>query len=88
MTMNFKVIAGAGALVWMSAVGPVLAADIPAAAHQKGAGGSCAEPELVRLLYRCARRLRAGAAMGWMSCPDAFYTPLFSVAGVPRSACG
>ena len=31
MTMKLKVIAGAGALVWMSAVGPVLAADIPAA---------------------------------------------------------
>lgn len=29
--MMLRVIAGAGALVWMSAVGPVLAADIPAA---------------------------------------------------------
>ena len=31
MSLNLKVIAGAGALVWMSAVSPVLAADILAA---------------------------------------------------------
>ena len=35
MTMKLKVIAGAGALVWMSAVGQVLAADIPAAPYVK-----------------------------------------------------
>ena len=71
----------------MSAVGPVLAADIPAAPIVKA-------PVVVapsQSWYGFYIGVNGGYAWGRNGVdvlPDAFYTPLFNVAGVPRSLAG
>lgn len=79
-----KVIASAGALVWMSAVSPVLAADIPAApiikAPVKAPGYSW---------YGFYIGIHGGYGWGRNGVdftPDAFYLPGFLASGVPASA--
>ena len=83
MTVKLRVIAGAGALVWMSAVGPVLAADIPAAPVLKA---PIVAPS--QNWYGFYIGINGGYAWGRNgvdALPDAFYTPLFNLAGVPRT---
>ena len=85
--MRRWVIAGAGALVWMAAVSPSGAADIPAAPVVKA-------PVMVpaqQNWYGFYIGLHGG--YGWSrngitATPDAFYTPLFLAAGLPNSVAG
>jgi outer membrane immunogenic protein len=87
MTMKLKVIAGAGALVWMSAVGQVLAADIPAAPVLKAPVAVAPSQSW----YGFHIGLHAGYGRGSQSVnfvPDAFYLPAFVASGVPSSAAG
>lgn len=82
MTMNLKVIAGAGALVWMSAVGQALAADIPAAPIVKAPVAVMAKQSW----YGSYIGVHGGYAWGRngiVGTPDAFYAPLFAGAGIP-----
>jgi outer membrane immunogenic protein len=81
MKLKLKVIAGAGALVWMSAVSPVLAADIPAAPIVKA-------PVMapVQSWYGTYIGLHGGYGWGRQGIelvPDAAYLPLFVLAGIP-----
>jgi outer membrane immunogenic protein len=85
--MRRWVIAGAGALVWMAAVSPSGAADIPAAPVVKA-------PVMVpaqQNWYGFYIGLHGG--YGWSrngitATPDAFYAPLFLAAGLPNSVAG
>lgn len=87
MTMSLRVIAGAGALVWMSAVGQVLAADIPAAPVLKA-------PVAVapgQSWYGSYFGVHGGYGRGRNAIqvtPDAFYAPLFLGTGLPNSFAG
>jgi outer membrane immunogenic protein len=84
MTMKLKVIAGAGALVWMSAVSPVLAADIPAAPIVKA-------PVVVPGQSWYGSFIGVSGGYGWGNQsvefrPDAFYLPFLITSGSPLSA--
>jgi outer membrane immunogenic protein len=85
--MSIKVIAGAGALVWMSAVGPVLAADIPAAPIVK-APIAVAPSQSWYGFYIGINGGYAWGRNGVNYLPDAVYGPLFAIAGVPTSLAG
>src|ERR1043165_6419842 len=87
MTMSIKVIAGAGALVWMSAVGPVLAADIPAAPIVK-APIAVAPSQSWYGFYIGINGGYAWGRNGVNYLPDAVYGPLFAIAGVPTPLAG
>ncbi len=87
MAIKLKVIAGAGALVWMSAAGPLLAADIPAAPIVKAPVAVMAKQSW----YGSYIGVHGG--YGWgrngvVGTPDAFYAPLFIGAGIPNSLAG
>ncbi len=85
--MKRWVIAGAGALVWMAAVSPSGAADIPAAPVVKA-------PVMVPAKQSWyGFYIGAHGGYGWSrnaitATPDAFYAPLFLAAGLPNSAAG
>jgi outer membrane immunogenic protein len=85
--MKRWVIAGAGALVWMAAVSPSGAADIPAAPVVKA-------PVKVapsQSWYGFYIGIHGGYAAGRSAIqytPDAFYAPLLLAAGAPGSAAG
>ena len=86
MAMKLKVIAGAGALVWMSAVGQALAADIPRAPVLK-------VPVVAPSQSWYGSYIGIHGGYGWgrnaiVSTPDAFYAPLFLGAGIPTSLAG
>ena len=84
MTMKFRVIAGAGALVWMSAVSAVLAADIPAAPIMKAP--VVAPP--VQNWYGFYIGVNGGYAWGRDGInltPDAFYLPAFTLGAIPTT---
>jgi len=85
--MKRWIIAGAGALVWMAAVSPSGAADIPAAPVVK-APVAVAPTQSWYGFY-----IGIHGGYGWgrsaiQYTPDAFYAPLLLAAGVPGSAAG
>ena len=82
--MQRWVIAGAGALVWMAAVSPSGAADIPAAPVVKAP----VRAPVGQSWYGFYIGVHGGYAWGRnaiQATPDAFYAPLFTVAGTPTS---
>ena len=85
--MNFKVIAGAGALVWMAAVVPAGAADIPSAPIVKA-------PVMVPATQSWYGFYIGGnAGYGWgrdstTFTPDAFFLPLVLSSGIPLTNTG
>ena len=84
MAMNLKVIAGAGALVWMSAVSPVLAADIRTAPILKA-------PVIVAPVqnwYGSYIGVNGGYAWGRGGIellPYAFFRPAFTLGAIPTT---
>jgi len=85
--MKRSVIAGAGALMWMAAVSPSGAADIPAAPIMKA---PIAVPA-TQSWYGFYIGANGGYAWGRNSIefgPDAFYGPLLLAAGIPGSLGG
>ena len=84
MAMKLKVIAGAGALLWMSAVSPVLAADIRAAPIVKAP--IIVEP--VQNWYGFYIGVNGGYAWGRGGIellPDAFFLPAFTLGAIPTT---
>ena len=82
--MKRWVVAGAGALVWMAAVSPSGAADIPAAPPVKA---PIAVP-VTQSWYGSYIGINGGYAWGSNAVefgPDAFYAPLLLGAGIPGS---
>ena len=82
--MKRWVIAGAGALVWMAAVSPSGAADIPAAPVVKAP----VRAPVTQSWYGFYIGVHGGYAWGRNGInytPDAFYAPLLLAAGVPGS---
>src|SRR5215831_2962623 len=85
--MNFKVIAGAGALVWMAAVVPASAADIPSAPIVKA-------PVMVPVTQNWYGFYIGGnVGYGWgrdstTFTPDTFFLPLVLAAGIPTTSSG
>lgn len=82
--MKLRIIAGAGALVWMSAVSPVLAADIPAAPIMKA-------PVQAPGYSWYGFYIGVHGGYGWGRngidfTPDAFYLPGFLATGLPTTA--
>src|SRR5436305_3943654 len=80
--------AGAGALAWMAAVSPSGAADIPPAPPIAKAP---AKVDFQQRWYGFYIGAHGGYAWGRNSIqasPDAFYAPLFTVAGTPSSLAG
>lgn len=87
MAMKRWVIAGAGVLVWMAAVSPSGAADIPAAPVVKAPIAVPAKQSW----YGFYIGANGGYAWGNNSIeygPDAFYAPLRLAAGIPGSLAG
>src|SRR6185436_76170 len=85
--MKRWVIAGAGVLVWMAAVSPSGAADIPAAPIVKA---PIAVPA-TQSWYGFYIGVNGGYAWGRNGVefgPDAFYAPLLLAAGIPTSLAG
>jgi outer membrane immunogenic protein len=85
--MKRWVIAGAGALVWMAAVSPSGAADIPAAPIVKAP----VQVPVTQSWYGSYIGINGGYAWGRNSVefgPDAFYGPFLLAAGVPASLAG
>ena len=85
--MKRWVIAGAGALVWMAAVSPSGAADIPAAPVVKAP----VKAPVGQSWYGFYIGLHGGYAWGRNGIqytPDAFYAPLLLAAGVPNALAG
>jgi outer membrane immunogenic protein len=85
--MKRWVIAGAGALVWMAAVSPSGAADIPAAPVVKAPVAVAPSQSW----YGFYIGIHGGYAWGRSAIqytPDAFYAPLLLAAGAPGSAAG
>jgi len=86
--MNRWVIAGAGALVWTAAVAPSGAADLPPAPPVAQAP---AKVDFQQRWYGFYIGVHGGYAWGRnaiQEAPDAFYAPLFTVAGLPSSLAG
>lgn len=84
--MNLKTIAGAGVLLWMSAVSPVLAADIPAAPIVKAPVMAPAQS-----WYGFYIGINGGYAWGRDSvtfAPDPFFAGPFLAGVAPSSAAG
>jgi outer membrane immunogenic protein len=82
--MKRWVIAGAGALVWMAAVSPSGAADIPAAPVVKAP----VRAPVTQSWYGFYIGIHGGYAWGRNGInytPDAFYAPLLLAAGIPGS---
>ena len=85
--MKRWVIAGAGALVWVAAVSPSGAADIPAAPVVKAP----VQAPVGQSWYGFYIGLHGGYAWGREAInytPDAFYAPLLLAAGVPNALAG
>ena len=85
--MKRWIIAGAGALVWMAAVSPSGAADIPAAPVVKAPVAVAPSQSW----YGFYIGIHGGYGWGHSAIqytPDAFYAPLLLAAGAPGSAAG
>ena len=86
--MRRWVIAGAGALVWMAAVSPSGAADIPVAAPIAKAPAQVAFEQRWYGFYIGVHGGYAWGRNAIQATPDAFYAPLFVAAGAPTSLAG
>lgn len=84
--MRRRIIAGAGALVWLAAVGTAIAADIPMAPVVKAPVRAPSQS-----WYGFYIGVHGGYGWGHNAIrftPDAFYLPAFLAAGIPATAAG